>query len=96
MGKRYGHATSRNTAQGYVYKKNGHDKLTNCTHILSQIHKVKYSNKLYLKTFDIDGVRLLSGIPSIHYQIRGAQIQNEKICKIYDSLALNNICRSRL
>lgn len=21
MGKRYGHATSRNTAQGYVYKK---------------------------------------------------------------------------
>ncbi len=81
MKKRYGHATSRNTAQGYVYIKNGHDKRTHCTHILSQTHKVKYSNKLYLKTSDIDGVRLLHGFRPFIIKLEEHKFRMKKYAK---------------
>ena len=49
------------------------------------------SIKLYLKTPEIDGVGLLQGLRPFILKLDEDKNKRNKICKTYDSLALNNI-----
>ena len=59
--------------------------------MLPQVHQVEWVIKLHLKTPEIDGVTLLQGLRPFILKLDEDKSKRGKVCKTYDSLALNNL-----